>query len=130
MMFPQFSYHGIPRTWCPIATLISTNYCKHIRHQVINLCKIPFWCIPVSFLLSNHAVKGLVTVNSQHCRHTETTCGTTERKFGQISRTLSTMSIESKESSIQAPLTSILEIFHMPRLFRKPSLVNRKVCFQ
>lgn len=52
-MLRQFSYHGIQRTWCPIATLISTNYCKHIRNQVMNLFKIHFWCISVSFLLSN-----------------------------------------------------------------------------
>lgn len=96
-----------------------------IRYQMFFLFIYLFFNIQ-----PGHTIRGLVTINWQHCCHTKPPCIATERKVWADIGALSTRSIESKESSTQAPLKSILEIFHMLRLYRKSFLVNRKVCFQ
>lgn len=105
--------------------------------QEIEHFKIQFGFTFFFFIIyPSHVGKGFLTDSPQHCRQTSTpqaACSATERTFGQISRTLSTRSIENskpRKSSIQAPLISFWEIFHMLRLYRKAFLVNRKVCFQ
>lgn len=70
----------------------------------------------------------LVGCNSQH-HPTKVAWWATERKLWADIKSIGCV-LHWERGELHTGATSVLEIFHMPGLYRKASSVNRKVCFQ